>query len=66
MAAIGWTAAVAPNSESSPALSASLAGGVPVDLRDTVIGLDDGCTLVTAIWHTAGNRREQQIPIQLQ
>jgi hypothetical protein len=39
-------------------LSSSLAGGIPVDLRDAVTGLDDGNIdrLVTAILHAAGNR----------
>ena len=39
-------------------LSASLAGGIPVDLRDNVSGLDDGniARLVTSILHTSGKR----------
>lgn len=38
-------------------LSASLAGGIPVDLRDTVTGLDEHNTalLITAIQHASGN-----------
>jgi hypothetical protein len=38
-------------------LAASLAAGIPVDLRDTVTGLDDHNTdlLLTAIRHAAGN-----------
>ena len=41
-------------------LSSSLAGGIPVDLRDAVTGLDDGniARLVTAIFHAAGKRPE--------
>ena len=41
-------------------LSSSLAGGIPVDLRDAVTGLDDGniARLVTAILHAAGKRPE--------
>jgi hypothetical protein len=37
-------------------LSASLAGGIPVDLRNTVTGLDNDNTalLVTAIRHATG------------
>ena len=37
-------------------LAASLAGGIPVDLRDTVTGIDDAniCRLLTAIRHAAG------------
>jgi hypothetical protein len=39
-------------------LSASLAGGIPVDLCDTVTSLDNDNTalLVTAIRHAAGKR----------
>ncbi|MDQ2815928.1 MAG: hypothetical protein M3Z75_29820 [Actinomycetota bacterium] len=39
-------------------LSASLAGGIPVDLRDTVTGLDDTniTLLLTAIRHAAGKQ----------
>jgi hypothetical protein len=39
-------------------LSASLAGGIPVDLRDAVNGLDDDNTtlLVRAVRHAAGKR----------
>ena len=38
-------------------LSASLAGGIPVDLQDTVTGLDDRNTalLITAIQHASGS-----------
>ena len=41
-------------------LSASLAGGIPVDLRDAVTGLDDRNVqrLVTAILHASGKRPE--------
>jgi hypothetical protein len=68
MAAIDWDAAVtALASGDLPCsggerrvllLSASLAGGVPVDLRDAVTGLDDGniARLVTAIRHASGKR----------
>jgi hypothetical protein len=39
-------------------LSASLAGGIPVDLRDAVTGLDDRNTalIITAIQRAAGRR----------
>jgi hypothetical protein len=39
-------------------LSASLANGIPVDLRDAIIGLDNDNTalLVTAIRQAAGKR----------
>jgi hypothetical protein len=48
-------------------LSASLADGIPVDLRDTVTGLDDRNTtlLLTAIRHAAGKRPENSGPRQL-
>jgi hypothetical protein len=38
-------------------LSASLAGGIPIDLRDAVTGLDSDNTarLLTAIRHAVGN-----------
>ena len=41
-------------------VTASLAAGFPVDLRDAVTGLDDGniTRLVTAILHASGNRPE--------
>ena len=41
-------------------LSASLAGGIPVDLREAVAGLDDGniARLVTAVLHASGKRPE--------
>jgi hypothetical protein len=41
-------------------LSSSLVGGIPVDLRDAVTGLDDSniARLVTAILHASGKRPE--------
>jgi hypothetical protein len=41
-------------------LSASLAGGIPADLRDAATGLDDRNVqrLVTAILHASGKRPE--------
>jgi hypothetical protein len=68
MAAIDWDAAItALTSGDLPCsggerrvlqLSASLAGGIPVDLRDAVTGLDDGniARLVAAILHASGKR----------
>jgi len=68
MAAIDWdAAATALASGGLPCsggerrvllLSASLAGGIPVDLRDAVTGLDDDniARLVTAIRHASGKR----------
>ena len=70
MAAIDWDAAIAAlHAGELPCsggerrvleLSASLSGGIPVDLRDAVTGLDDGniARLVTAILHTSGKRPE--------
>ena len=68
MAAIDWDAAIAAlHAGELPCsggerrvleLSSSLAGGIPVDLRDAVTGLDDGniARLVTAILHASGKR----------
>lgn len=68
MAAIDWDAAItALNSGSLPCsggerrilqLSASLADGIPVSLRDTISGLDDRnvALVVSAIQHAAGKR----------
>jgi hypothetical protein len=68
MAQIDWPAAItALNSGGIPCsggerrilqLAASLAAGIPVDLRDAVTGLDEHNLrhLLTAISHTAGKR----------
>jgi hypothetical protein len=70
MASIDWDAAIAAlHAGELPCsggerrvlqLSSSLAGGIPVDLRDAVTGLDDSniARLVTAILHASGNRPE--------
>ena len=70
MAAIDWDAAVtALHAGELPCsggerrvleLSSSLSGGIPVDLRDAVTGLDDRNVqrLVTAILHASGKRPE--------
>jgi hypothetical protein len=70
MAAIDWDAAIsALHAGELPCsggerrvleLSASLSGGIPVDLRDAVTSLDDGniARLVTAILHASGKRPE--------
>ena len=70
MAAVDWDAAVAALASGGlPCsggerrlllLSASLAGGIPVDLRDTATGLDDRNIqrLVIAILHASGKRPE--------
>ena len=70
MAAIDWdAAATALRADEIPCsggerrilmLSASLAEGIPVDLRDAATGLDDRNIqrLVTAILHASGKRPE--------
>ncbi len=70
MAAIDWDAAVtALNAGELPCsggerrvllLSASLAAGIPADLRDAATGLDDRNVqrLITAIRHASGKRPE--------
>jgi hypothetical protein len=72
MAAIDWHAAIiALHDGELPCsggerrilqLSASLAGGTPVDLRDSVTGLDHRNTslLVTAIRHAGGKQSENR------
>jgi len=68
LAAIDWDAAIAAlHAGELPCsggerrvlnLSSSLAGGIPVDLRDAVTGLDDSniARLVAAILHASGKR----------
>ena len=70
MAAIDWDAVIAAlHAGELPCsggerrvleLSSSLSGGIPVDLRDAVTGLDDRNIqrLVTAILHASGKRPE--------
>jgi hypothetical protein len=74
MAAINWEAAVtALRAGELPCsggerrivlLSASLAGGIPIDLRDAVTGIDDAnvALLVAAICHATGQHREERGP----
>jgi hypothetical protein len=69
MAAIAWDAAITALSTGGlPCsggerrilqLSASLAAGIPVDLRDSITGLDDdnAALLITAILHATGKIR---------
>ena len=76
MAAIDWAAATAAlHAGELPCsggerrilqLAASLAGGIPVDLRDTVTGLDDhnAARLLTAIRHTAGKRADANLVLR--
>jgi hypothetical protein len=73
MASIDWDAAIAalhvgelPCSGGERRvlqLSASLADGIPVDLRDTVTGLDDAnvSRLLTAIRHASGRRADADL-----
>ena len=73
MAAIDWDAAItALQAGQLPCsggerrilqLSASLAGGIPVDLRDTMTGLDGANTarLLTAIRHATGRRADANL-----
>jgi hypothetical protein len=73
MAAIDWAAATAAlHAGEMPCsggerrilqLSASLAAGIPVDLRDTVTGLDGANTarLLTAIRHATGRRADANL-----
>jgi hypothetical protein len=67
LAVIDWRAAIAALDDSPPCsgsedrmlrLAASLADGTPVNLRDTLTGLDDhGIRLVTkAVLHASGHR----------
>jgi hypothetical protein len=67
MAVVDWAAAVTALDSSLPSsggerrmlkLTASLADGIPVDLQDTLTGLDDLNLhlLITAIRHAAGKR----------
>ena len=67
MTVIDWPAVITNLGSSLPCsggeqrmlkITASLADGIPVDLQDTVTGLDDDNTarLITAILHAAGKR----------
>jgi hypothetical protein len=70
MAVIDWTAAIAAldageipcsgGEQRTLRLAASIAGGTPVNLSDTLTGLDDRNIeqLITAIRHTSGKRPE--------
>ena len=67
MATVDWPAAITALRTSLPCsggeqrmltITASLAGGIPVDLRDTLTGIDDHNVqlLITAIRHASGKR----------
>jgi hypothetical protein len=58
VAALGSSLACSGGEQRMLKITASIADGIPVDLRDTLTGLDDDniATLVTAILHAAGKR----------
>jgi len=58
IAALGSSLACSGGEQRMLKITASLAGGIPVDLQDTITGLDDDniARLITAILHTAGKR----------
>jgi hypothetical protein len=69
VAVIDWTAVVTALGTSLPCsggeqrmlkVTASLAGGIPVDLRDTITGIDDRNVqlLIAAVRHASGKRPE--------
>jgi hypothetical protein len=74
MAEIDWPAAITaldhgdlPSSSSEQQilrLAASIADGLPVDLRDTLTGLDDHNInlVITAVLHTSGRPPDTQTP----
>jgi hypothetical protein len=72
-AVIDWPAAIAALGSSLPCsggeqrmlkITASLAGGIPVDLQDTLTGLDDSNVqlLITAVLHASGQCRSPRRP----
>ena len=72
-AIIGWPAAIAALGSSLPCsggeqrmlkITASLADGIPVDLQDTLTGLDDRNVqlLITAVLHASGQCRSPRRP----
>jgi hypothetical protein len=58
IAALGSSLACSGGEQRMLKITASLADGIPVDLRDTLTGLDDNniATLVAAILHAAGKQ----------
>ena len=73
MATIDWPAAITALGASLPCsggeqrmlrITASLADGIPVDLQDTLTGLDDRNVqlLITAVLHASGQRPSHQRP----
>ena len=73
MAEIGWPAAISTldarhlpcsGEQRRLRLAASLAGGIPVSLRDTLTGIDHRNIelVITAVLHAWGQRPEPEIP----
>jgi hypothetical protein len=74
LAAIDWTGAIAaldagtlPSSGGEQRmlrLAASLAGGIPVNLREALTGIDARCItlVITSVQHASGQRPEPEIP----
>ena len=73
MATIDWPAAITALGASLPCsggeqrmlrITASLADGIPVDLQDTLTGLDDRNVqlLITAVLHASGQRASRRRP----
>jgi hypothetical protein len=73
IAIIDWPAAITALGTSLPCsggeqrmlrITASLAGGIPVDLRDAITGLDDRSIglLIKAVLHASGTRQLPPIP----
>ncbi len=62
IAALGSGLACSGGEQRMLKITASLADGIPVDLRDTLTGLDDDniARLVTAILHASGRRPENR------
>ena len=58
VAALGSSLACSGGEQRMLKITASLAGGIPVDLQDTLTGLDDDniARLATAILHASGKR----------
>ncbi len=58
VAALGTSLACSGGEQRMLKITASLADGIPVDLQDTLTGLDDDniARLITAILHAAGKR----------
>jgi hypothetical protein len=64
VAALGTSLACSGGEQRMLKITASLADGIPVDLGETLTGLDDRNVqhLISAIRHASGNRPEQRNP----